>query len=76
MKVYHLSTHLSDAYVLAEQFSQLLEQRVKSSGFIKTMLLRRVCSSMYAGLSTAIGMLNNWVNDSEDDEDDYDDEYR
>jgi hypothetical protein len=66
-----LSTHLSDAYSFAEQFSLLLSQRVKSSGFIKTMLLRRVCSSMYAGLSTGFGMLNNWVNDSEDDEDDY-----
>lgn len=65
-----LSTHLSDAYTLAEEFSQLLGERVKSSGFIKTMLLRRVCSSMFAGLSTGLGMLNNWVNSSEDDEDD------
>jgi ERCC4-related helicase len=67
-----LSTHLYDAYALAEEFSLLLGQRVKSSGFIKTMLLRRVCSSMYAGLSTGIGMLNNWVNDeSEEEDDDY-----
>lgn len=51
-----LSTYLSDAYALAEEFSQMLAQRVKNSGFIKTMLLRRVCSSMYAGLSTGIGM--------------------
>jgi SNF2 family DNA or RNA helicase len=65
-----LSTHLSDAYRLAEEFSQLLGERVKSSGFIKTMLLRRVCSSMFAGLSTGMGMLNNWVNYNEDDEDD------
>lgn len=65
-----LSTHLSDAYDLAEEFSQLLAQRVKSSGFIKTMLLRRVCSSMYAGLSTGIKMLNNWVNETDDEEDD------
>lgn len=64
-----LTTHLSDAYTLAEEFSLLLGQRVKSSGFIKTMLLRRVCSSMYAGLSTGIGMLNNWVNDGEEDDD-------
>lgn len=68
-----LSTHLSDAYSLAEQFSEMLSQRVKSSGFIKTMLLRRVCSSMYAGLSTGIGMLNNWVNEP-DENDDYVDE--
>jgi len=34
------------------------------------MLLRRVCSSMYAGLSTGIKLLNNWVNESDDEEDD------
>ncbi len=66
-----LSTHLFDAYSEAERFSQLLGERVHSSGFIKTMLLRRVCSSMFAGLSTGIGMLNNWNNDTEDEEDDY-----
>ena len=66
-----LSTHLFDAYSLAEQFSQLLGQRVKSSGFIKTMLLRRVCSSMYAGLSTAIGILKNWVKETDEEEEDY-----
>ena len=65
-----LTTHLFDAYALAEEFSQLLGQRVKSSGFIKTMLLRRVCSSMYAGLSTGIGMLNNWVNEEDEDDED------
>ena len=66
-----LSTHLFDAYSLAEQFSQLLGQRVKSSGFIKTLLLRRVCSSMCAGLSTAIGILKNWVSDTDDEDEDY-----
>jgi ERCC4-related helicase len=67
----NLSTHLSDAYDLAEQFSGLLSTRVKSGGFIKTLLLRRVCSSMYAGLTTATSILNNWVNSSDDEEDDY-----
>jgi ERCC4-related helicase len=66
-----LSTHLFDAYSLAEEFSQLLGHRVKNSGFIKTMLLRRVCSSMYAGLSTGLGLLNNWVNDDEEDDDEF-----
>ncbi|AEW00273.1 helicase SNF2 [Niastella koreensis] len=71
-----LTTHLSDAYELAEAFSQELAQRVKNSGFIKTMLLRRICSSMYAGLSTGIKMLNNWVNETDDEDDDlYDEEY-
>ena len=65
-----LSTHLYDAYSQAEEFSRLLGQRVKSSGFIKTMLLRRVCSSMFAGFQTGSRMLNNWVNENEDEEDD------
>ena len=69
-----LSTHLSDAYDCAERFSVLLSQRVKSSGFIKTLLLRRICSSMFAGLSTGLGLVNNWINDIEDDEEDYSDE--
>ena len=63
-----LSTHLLDAYRIAEEFSLLLSQRVRSSGFIKTMLLRRVCSSMFAGFSTGTGMLNNWVNDYEEED--------
>ena len=66
-----LSTHLFDAYSLAEEFSQLLGRRVRSCGFINTMLLRRVCSSMYAGLSTAKGILNNWVSDTEEEDEDY-----
>jgi ERCC4-related helicase len=69
-----LSTHLSDAYDLAEEFSALLGQRVKSSGFIKTMLLRRVCSSMLAGLNTGTKMLENWVSDDDEDDDDDNDE--
>lgn len=67
-----LSTHLFDAYALAEEFSNLLAERVKSSGFIRTMLLRRMCSSMNAGLSTATKMLENWIDEDEDD--DYGDE--
>jgi len=65
-----LTSHLFDAYTLAEEFSQLLGQRVKSSGFIKTMLLRRVCSSMHAGLCTGIRMLKNWVNEEDEDDED------
>ncbi|HBM14775.1 MAG TPA: helicase SNF2 [Lentisphaeria bacterium] len=67
-----LSTHLYDAYTLAEEFSQLLGKRVKGSGFIKTMLLRRVCSSMFAGFSTGSDMLKNWVNEPQDEDDDND----
>jgi len=66
----NLTTHLYDAYNLAEEFSELLGNRVKNGGFIKTMLLRRVCSSMFAGLSTATGILNNWISEADDEDDD------
>lgn len=64
-----LSTHLFDAYSLAEEFSLLLSKRIQASGFIKTLLLRRVCSSMYAGLCTGQKLLFNWSNDSEEEDD-------
>jgi len=64
-----LSTYLFDAYTYAEKFSELLGQRIQSSGFIKTLLLRRICSSMYAGLSTAKKMLSNWGNEEFTEED-------
>lgn len=67
-----LTPYLQDAYETAEQFSILLKERIKSSGFIKTLLLRRVGSTMIAGRNTAQGMLNNNLNINEDD--DYDED--
>jgi superfamily II DNA or RNA helicase len=68
-----LPTYLKDAYELAEQFCQQLARRVKGSGFLKTLLLRRVCSSIEAGLHTAQRMLGSWEEideiDSEEDDD-------
>lgn len=55
-----LSPHLEDAYSEAEAFSQALKQRVPSGGFIKTLLLRRVGSSIHAGKITATKMLKTW----------------
>lgn len=67
-----LPTYLQDAYDIAEEFCQLLANRVKGFGFIKTLLLRRVCSSIDAGLLTAQKMLSTWEDeediDSEDEE--------
>ena len=40
-------------YECAEEFCELLSKRVKGGGFIKTLLLKRVGSTMVAGLSTA-----------------------
>lgn len=68
----NLPIYLQDAYRLAEEFCRILGQRMKSSGFLKTLLLRRVGSSIYAGLSTAEKILDSWrqVEDEEDEDTD------
>ena len=45
--------YLYQAYGLAEEFCKSLGERVRGAGFIKTMLLRRMGSSMLAGKLTA-----------------------
>jgi superfamily II DNA or RNA helicase len=53
-----LASHsMEQAFELAEQFAQTLHQRAKAAGFIKTLLQRRVGSSLYAGLKTTRKML-------------------
>jgi hypothetical protein len=52
-----LGGYLLDAYREAENFSKLLQQRVRGAGFFKTLLLRRLGSSMEAGRNTVIGKL-------------------
>ncbi|MDU6340435.1 MAG: phospholipase D-like domain-containing anti-phage protein [Clostridium sp.] len=52
-----LPPYLEEAYSYAEEFSRLLSQRVKVGGFIKTLLLKRVGSTMIAGENTARKML-------------------
>ena len=63
-----LPPFLEDAYHHAEEFCELLAQRAKS-GFFRTLLLRRVGSTMEAGRSTVERMLGEWE-DLDDDEDD------
>jgi superfamily II DNA or RNA helicase len=46
------------AYEAAEEFTKLLGLRTKAAGFIKNMLLQRICSSFAAGMSTAQKMLD------------------
>jgi len=55
-----LPAYLRDAYSLAEEFCELLGNRVKAAGFLKTLLLRRVGSTIYAGKMTAEKMLRDW----------------
>lgn len=64
-----LPPYLREAYELAETFCEQLEQRMKGSGFLKTLLLRRVGSSIFAGLSTAQKLLSSWESIDEDEED-------
>lgn len=53
-----LASHaMEQAFELAEQFAQTLHQRAKAVGFIKTLLQRRVGSSLEAGLKTTRKMV-------------------
>ncbi len=64
-----LPTYLREAYELAEQFCAAVGQRMKAAGFLKTLLLRRMGSSIQSGLMTAQRMLGDWK-DEDDNEDD------
>ncbi len=71
-----LGSYLRDAYEEAENFSQLLQQRVRGAGFFKTLLLRRLGSSMEAGRRTIAKLLGEDPDllDDEEDEDDAEEE--
>ncbi|MBU4450126.1 MAG: DEAD/DEAH box helicase family protein [Actinobacteria bacterium] len=68
-----LPRYLQDAYSCAEEFCKLLGSRVRGTGFVETLLLKRVGSTMLAGRKTAEKMIN-WGNTDEDffEEDDDD----
>ena len=65
-----LSGYLLEAYQEAEAFSLLLQQRVRGAGFFKTLLLRRLGSSMEAGRLTVSRLLGPDADASTDDEED------
>ena len=69
----NLGGYLREAYQEAEEFSKLLQNRVKGAGFFKTLLLRRMGSSMEAGRRTLKKLLGQEP-DLPDDEDDDDSE--
>jgi superfamily II DNA or RNA helicase len=53
-----LTNHPFDlAYQAAEAFTEVLKQRTKAAGFMKTLLLQRICSSFDSGRATAEKML-------------------
>ncbi len=62
-----LTNHPFDlAYEAAEKFTRLLRKRTRAGGFMKTLLLQRICSSFAAGRITAEKMLERKVLDDED----------
>lgn len=63
-----LPAYLKSAYECAQEFCSLLGKRIHGAGFLKTLLLRRVGSSIYAGQITAQKMLSTWQQVDEEDE--------
>jgi hypothetical protein len=73
-----LPPYLQEAYRYAEEFCELLQKRVKGGGFLKTLLLKRVGSTIIAGKNTAEKMLADWgrIADDEDyEEEDFTEDY-
>ncbi len=54
------------AYEAAEDFTRALQKRTKSAGFMKTLLLQRICSSFASGRLTAEKMLRREILEEED----------
>jgi superfamily II DNA or RNA helicase len=63
-----LTNHPFDlAYKAAEDFTAALQQRTKAAGFMKSLLLQRICSSFASGRSTATRMLRRELLEDEED---------
>ncbi|HEY4934091.1 MAG TPA: phospholipase D-like domain-containing anti-phage protein [Terriglobales bacterium] len=54
------------AYQAAEAFTEALQKRTKAAGFMKTMLLQRICSSFASGRGTADKMLRREMLEDEE----------
>jgi hypothetical protein len=67
-----LPLYLDDAYKLAEEFCRLFSKRSRGGGFLKTLLLRRVGSTLYAGKRTSEAMLGIKHENLEAEEEDED----
>jgi superfamily II DNA/RNA helicase len=63
-----LTNHPFDlAYKAAEAFTAALQHRTKAAGFMKTLLLQRICSSFASGKATAEKMLRGEALEDDDD---------
>lgn len=62
-----LTNHPFDlAYQAAEDFTDALRQRVRAAGFMKSLMLQRICSSFASGRSTAERMLQRQILEDEE----------
>jgi superfamily II DNA or RNA helicase len=61
------NTPFQVAYEKAEEFSLLLQSRTKAGGFMKSLMLQRICSSFASGLKTAQKMLKHSISDEAED---------
>jgi len=67
-----LPGYLQNAYDAASEYCKLLGERKRGTGFLETLLLRRIGSSMIAGLNTAKKLLGEKEPDEvETEEEDY-----
>jgi superfamily II DNA or RNA helicase len=63
-----LTNHPFDlAYQAAEAFTSALKKRTKAAGFMKTLMLQRICSSFASGRSTAARMLQREMLEDEEE---------
>jgi hypothetical protein len=69
-----LGGYLLEAYQEAEKFCQLLQKRIRGAGFFKTLLLRRLGSSMESGRRTVTKLLGQDLEEFGEEEDDFEDE--
>jgi SNF2 family DNA or RNA helicase len=61
------NTPFQVAYEKAEEFSKLLQSRTKAAGFMKSLMLQRICSSFASGLKTARKMLTHSISNEDED---------
>jgi superfamily II DNA or RNA helicase len=63
-----LTNHPFDlAYQAAQGFTAALQRRTRAAGFMKTLILQRLCSSFASGTSTAAKLLRGDVLEDEDE---------
>lgn len=61
------NTPFQVAYEKAEAFSRLLQSRTRAGGFMKSLMLQRICSSFASGLKTAQNMLKHAISNEDED---------